>query len=70
MSELQEIDIYIKPDGTVRVEVRGVKGGKCLELTEFLERMLGGDILERLYTDEFNEDLQQPDSSIQGMEQL
>jgi hypothetical protein len=37
MSEIREIDIYIKPDGTVKLEVRGVKGTKCLELTEELE---------------------------------
>ncbi len=55
MSEIQEIDVYVKPDGTVKVEVRGVKGGKCLELTEDLEKLLGGRITERIHTDEFDQ---------------
>lgn len=53
MTEIQEIDVLVKPDGTVKIEVRGVKGGKCLELTEDLERLLGGTIVERIHTDEF-----------------
>lgn len=55
MSELQEIDIFVKPDGTVKVEVRGVKGQKCLELTKKIEELLGGQIIERIHTDEFHE---------------
>ena len=55
MSEIQEIDVFVKPDGTVKVEVRGVKGGKCLELTEDLENLLGGQITERIHTDEFEQ---------------
>ena len=55
MSEIQEIDVFVKPDGTVKVEVRGVKGGKCLELTADLEELLGGRITERIRTDEFDQ---------------
>lgn len=60
MSEIQEIDVFVKPDGTVRIEVRGAKGSKCLDLTAGLEELLGGKILERLHTDEFDlqEDVQ------------
>ena len=53
MSELQEIDVYIGPDGKVRIEVRGVKGEKCLDITRDMEQLLGGTILERDHTDEF-----------------
>lgn len=60
MTEIQEIDVLVKPDGTVRIEVRGAKGSQCLDLTAGLEELLGGKILERLHTDEFDlqEDLQ------------
>lgn len=59
MSEIQEIDVYVQPDGTVKVEVRGVKGRKCLDLTKGLEEALGGQIVERVHTDEYNEAEQQ-----------
>jgi len=54
MSEIQEIDVYVKPDGSVKIEVRGVKGQKCLDLTKDIEQLLGGRITERVHTDEFN----------------
>ena len=50
--ELEEIEIYIDKDGNVRIEVRGVKGQKCLELTADLEAALGGQIEERQMTPE------------------
>ncbi|MGH9937257.1 MAG: DUF2997 domain-containing protein, partial [Blastocatellia bacterium] len=40
--ELQEIDVFIEKDGQVRIEVRGVKGGSCLDITAALEQALGG----------------------------
>lgn len=55
MSEIQEVDVYIKPDGTVKLEVRGAKGAKCLDLTKGLEELLGGEVLDRIHTDEFQE---------------
>jgi hypothetical protein len=54
MSEIQEIEVILKPDGTVKVEVRGVKGEKCLALTENIEKLLGGVVVERIHTDEFS----------------
>jgi hypothetical protein len=50
--ELQTIDVYIDKLGTVRLEVRGVKGQKCLDLTHDLEEVLGGDIESREMTSE------------------
>ena len=55
MSEIQEIDVFVKPDGTVKVEVRGVKGNACLSITENLEKLLGGTVTERIHTDEFDQ---------------
>jgi hypothetical protein len=53
MSEIQEIDIFIKPDGTVKFEVRGVKGKKCLDITKSVEEALGGSVTTRVHTDAF-----------------
>ncbi len=53
--ETQEIDVYVQPDGTVKIEVRGVKGQKCLALTEGLEKALGGQVTNREHTPEFDE---------------
>lgn len=39
--EMQELTVVILPDGQVKIEVNGVKGGGCLELTEQLEKALG-----------------------------
>ena len=55
MSELQEIDVTITQEGRLSVEIRGVKGPKCLELTKALEEALGGEILERRKTYEFDQ---------------
>jgi hypothetical protein len=53
--EIQEIEVYIGPDGAVRLSVRGVKGQKCVPLTEELERLLGGQVLARDFTPEYQE---------------
>ncbi len=54
MSELQEIDVFIESDGTLKIEVRGVKGKKCLAITKDMEQLLGGKVLDRNFTDEFD----------------
>jgi hypothetical protein len=48
--ELQEVDVFIDKDGQVRVEVRGVKGMSCLDLTKALEAALGGQVESREMT--------------------
>jgi len=53
MSEIQEIDVYLNTNGTVKIEVRGAKGQKCLEMTKEIESQLGGRIIERIQTDDF-----------------
>jgi hypothetical protein len=65
VSEIQELDVFVKPDGTVTLQVRGVKGDKCLTLTEGVEALLGEDIVERVYTDELNQaDQVQPQEDV------
>jgi hypothetical protein len=51
--EIQEIGIKILPTGEVRINVEGVKGDKCLKLTEDIEKLLGNEIIEREKTYEF-----------------
>ena len=53
--ELQEIDVIIDKDGQVRIEVRGVKGRYCLDLTSGLEAALGGQVEDRQMTPESQE---------------
>ena len=43
--ELQEIDVFIEKDGQVKIEVRGVKGSSCLDLTKDLEAVLGNQTI-------------------------
>ncbi len=45
--EVQEIDVFIDRNGQVHVEVHGVKGKSCLDITKDLEDVLGGQIEER-----------------------
>lgn len=53
--EIQEVELFIKPNGEVSYEVRGVKGKKCLDLTKEMEIGLGGEILSREDTSEMHE---------------
>ncbi len=55
MSELQEIEVIIAPNGEVKVHVQGVKGSKCTDITKGMEELLGGNVLERTETDEYYE---------------
>ena len=53
--EVQEVEVFIDASGQVRLEVRGVKGPGCLELTAGLEAALGGQIQMRQMTAEAQE---------------
>ena len=57
--ELQEVEVFIEKDGRVRVEVRGVKGMSCLDVTRALEAALGGQVQERQLTPEAYEAAQE-----------
>ena len=51
----QDIEIVITPKGEVTFQVKGVKGGSCLDETKFLEQALGGDVVDQQKTGEFYE---------------
>ncbi len=63
MSEIQELDIFISPEGEVKIEVRGVKGKSCRSLTEGLENALGGQVTHRQHTDEYDQNIQEQGES-------
>jgi len=50
--EYQSINIKIDQTGKVFLEVEGVGGKKCLELTKDIEKILG-EVLEKEYKPEF-----------------
>ena len=39
--ECHEFDIEIKPDGEVKIHVKGAKGPLCLEYAKLFEKILG-----------------------------
>ena len=41
MAEKAEIEVVIGPDGTVRIETRGLRGEACIEETKSLEQAVG-----------------------------
>ena len=51
----QDIEIVINAKGEVTFQVKGMKGGSCLDETKFLEQALGGEILVREPTSEYYE---------------
>lgn len=57
MSVKKEIEIVINPKGEVTFQVKGMKGGSCLDETKFLEAALGGDaaVLDQQKTGEYYE---------------
>jgi hypothetical protein len=54
---VQEIEVTILKNGQVQVQVRGVKGAECLDITAELEQSLGGKITLRELTPEALEEL-------------
>ncbi len=64
MSEIQELDVFLGPDGSVRVEVRGVRGPACLALTGGLESALGGAVVARELTAEHDQQAERQDEVV------
>ena len=50
-----EILFTIAPDGSIELEVQGVKGADCVALTEAIEEALGV-VVDRQKTSEYYED--------------
>lgn len=54
MAEKVEIEVLLRPDGTVELVTHGLKGESCLEETKGLEKAVG-KVLKREKTREFYE---------------
>jgi hypothetical protein len=54
--EFQEVEVVIDANGEIQIEVRGVKGRACLDLTDDLVAALGGEVLEHELTAEADEE--------------
>ena len=54
MAEKVQIEIFIRPDGTVHLKTKGLKGQSCLTETAELERALG-KVTQREKTGEYYE---------------
>lgn len=50
--KLEEVEVEIAPDGTVKLWVKGVDGPRCIELTAELEALLGV-VLDRELSPEY-----------------
>ena len=57
--EQHEVEIEIRKDGEVKIQVKGAKGKKCLSYVEFFEQLVG-PIKEKQLTHEYYE----PDSKV------
>ena len=53
--EIQEIEVTIDKNGQVVLHVRGAKGLVCTDLTKDLEAALGGEVIDRQFTPEYEE---------------
>ena len=64
----QDIEIVINAKGEVTFQMKGVKGGSCLDETKFLEAALGGDaaVVDQQKTSEFYEQSEGYVSTWQG----
>jgi hypothetical protein len=56
MSE-ETIEVTIRPDGKVEMHVTGVPGMDCLQRTEELTRLLGGEVETQELTGEAYQDV-------------
>jgi hypothetical protein len=50
--DIEEVQVTLLPDGTVQIQVNGIKDNTCLEITRELEQALGGSIISRVMTQE------------------
>jgi hypothetical protein len=55
--DVQEVEVIINKNGQVQIQVRGIKGTQCLDITQDLEQALGGNVSLRELTPEALEEL-------------
>lgn len=52
---MKRVQIRLFPNGTVRAEVKGVKGKKCTDYIRILEELLEAETIDSDYTAEYYE---------------
>lgn len=60
---MKQVTVLCK-DGTAEIEVNGVKGEGCRDLTLGLDQALGGSVLSDVATEEMNERSLTEDASV------
>lgn len=63
MAVKQELEISITPEGEVKIEVKGVKGSSCLDVTKEIEEALGV-VTDREHTSEYYQQEQEQQRKI------
>lgn len=56
MPQYEFVEILVDKDGNPQIHVKGVKGKSCTGVTDPLEKALGGQVIERHFTPEYNEE--------------
>ncbi|HEX3013435.1 MAG TPA: DUF2997 domain-containing protein [Methanobacterium sp.] len=51
----KKIQIQIFPDGTIQVDIQGIKGKRCTDYMKILEEILEAKTMDSDYTPEFYE---------------
>ena len=51
-----ELDINIAPDGTLKLDIKGVKGKACLDTTELFKKLVGPEQKRKLTTEYYETD--------------
>ena len=59
----KKMQIKLLPNGEIQMETQGVKGKKCLDQIEVLKNLVGVNIVNTEYTQEYYETEIQIDSS-------
>ena len=63
--DVQEVEVTINKNGQVEIQVRGIKGTQCLDITADLEQALGGSVTLRELTPEALEELKRSPRRVQ-----
>lgn len=65
MALKNEIEVVIRPDGSVTFEVKCAKGPSCMDLTRAIEESLG-EVIERERTPDFYQEVEESEQIRMG----
>ena len=63
MAKRRDLIITIDADGNVQIQVEGVTGSSCVEMTKWLEDELG-DVTDREFTSEYYQQDQETEEDV------